>query len=357
MFISAENMGQENLKAVESIMDECPTFYGRTYSRSVRRFEKLKYKKAKTLEEAQEYASKTLGIKSYDIPDLDVANQINLTMTNALKKSRGEIKLPDRIEFTSIKIGNDKFTSLDCPAQTLWYGDSNEIVLQINKDYFSNIDNQINNYLNRFRLNNQLTTNSKGLDCISLITQYRFDNTLNRYYRLYKEGKLTTKAKIDFDNLLQKASYEERTLLASEDGLIDYLKTKTGIDLSHLPKDEYERKARELLLNIRKKDKVLLKTNAYETQNAVGLDAHILHKLGHSTHFRRINFVDYEKEVLNKFNQRDFETALKVTPYATENEGELIGEYIKGRLSGDKYSPDVDKLFERCFKSVFQIYA
>ena len=357
VFISAENMGNSTLKTIENMIDEKTPVYGaKTYSRTLRQIEKLKYRKAKTIEEAKEYAMKMLGIKSYDIPDVEVANQINLSMTNAIKKSRGRIKLPDKVEYTSIITGDKKITSLDCPAQTLWYENTNEIVLQINKDYFDNIDNAINNYLNKYKLSGQLSQNSKGLDCIKLITSYRYDNTLNRYYRLFKQGKLTTKAKIDFDNLLQKASYEEKALLESKDSLIDYLKQKRGIDLSHLTDEEYMTKARELLLDIRNKDKMVLSAKAFETQNALGLDAHVLHELGHSTHFRKINFADFGKKVEGTFNQEELMTAFKVTPYAAKNKGELIGEYIKGKLSGDKYSSDVDELFESCFESPFQVY-
>jgi len=356
IFINADDMERGTLKTIENMIDQTPIYCAKTYSRTLRQIEKLKYRKAKTIEEAKEYATKMLGIKSYDIPDVEVANQINLSMTNAIKKSRGRIKLPDKVEYTSIITGDKKFTSLDCPAQTLWHENTNEVVLQINKDYFDNIDNAINNYLNRYKLSGQLTQDSKGKDCIKLITSYKYDNTLNRYYRLYKQGKLTTKAKIDFDNLLQKASYEEKALLASKDSLIDYLKQKRGIDLSHLTDKEYMAKARELLLDIRNKDKMVLTANAFETKNAVGLDAHVLHELGHSTHFREINFADYEKDVEGVFNPEEILTALKITPYATKNKGELIGEYIKGRLSGDKYSSDVDDLFEKCFKSQFHVY-
>lgn len=356
IFINADSMEESTLKTIENMIDETPVYCAKTYSRALRQIERLKFRKAKTIEEAKEYATKMLGIKSYDIPDIEVANQINLSMTNAIKKSKGMIKLPDKVEYASITTGDKKFTSLDCPAQTLWHENTNEIVLQINKDYFDNIDNAINNYLNRYKLSGQLAQNSKGKDCIKLITSYKYDNTFNRYYRLYKQGKLTTKAKIDFDNLLQKASYEEKALLASKDSLIDYLKQKRGIDLSHLTDEEYMAKARELLLDIRNKDKMVLSAKAFETQNAVGLDSHVLHELGHSTHFRKINFADYEKDVEGVFNPEEILTALKITPYATKNKGELIGEYIKGKLSGDKYSSDVDELFERCFKSSFQVY-
>lgn len=355
VFIKSESLGNSTLKTIENIIDETPIYCAEKYSRVLRQVERFKFKKAKTVEEAKEYATKVLGIKSYDIPDIEVANQINLSMTNAIKKSRGRIKLPNKVEYTSIITEDKKITSLDCPAQTLWHKNTNEIALQINKDYFDNIDNAINNYLNKYKLSGQLSQNSKGLDCIKLITSYRYDNTLNRYYRLFKQGKLTTKAKIDFDNLLQKASYEEKALLASKNFLIDYLKQKRNIDLSHLTEKEYMSKARELLLDIRNKDKIVLSAKAFETQNAVGLDAHVLHELGHSTHLRKINFADLEKDVEGVFCPKEILTAFKISPYATKNKGELIGEYIKGKLSGDKYSSDVDNLFEKCFKSTFDV--
>ena len=253
---------------------------------------------------------------------------------------------------------SSRFSSLDCPAQTLMYKDTGEVVLQINKDYYDNIDGIIAKYIKDFELNGQLATNSKGRDCIELVSSYKYSDTLNRYYRLYKQGKLTPKAKLDFDNLLQNACREEQALLACEDSLIDYVKAHTGADLRGLSRNEYLKRAKQALLKIRREQKMELTANAYQTKNAIGVDGQILHELGHSTHFRKIKFEDFEREVSRKFNDADdVYTALQVSPYATENQGELIGEYIKGRLSGDKYSNDVDELFERCFKGRLELNA
>ena len=350
------------LETTQEIVDTLGKEYGRTFSmaeRNARRIAKLQYKKASTTEEACDYALRKLGIKSYDIPDVELANQVNLSMTRALKKSKGQITLPDRVEFVSMNVGSSsRFSSLDCPAQTLMYKDTGEVVLQINKDYYDNIDDIIGKYIKDFELNAQLATNSKGRDCIKLVSSYKYSDTLNRYYRLYKQGKLTPKAKLDFANLLENAVREEHALLASQDSLINYIKKHVGIDLKGLSKEEYVKQAKEALLKIRREQKIVLTANAYQTKNAIGVDGQILHELGHSTHFRKIKFEDFEKEVSRKFNDADdVYTALQVSPYATENQGELIGEYIKGRLSGDKYSNDVDELFERCFKGRLELNA
>ena len=195
--------------------------------------------------------------------------------------------------------------------------------------------------------------------CISLYPlSYKYSDTLNRYYRLYKQGKLTPKAKLDFDNLLQNATRQEQAILLNKKGVIEFVKSHGGIDLSRLSKEEYVIKAKEALLKIRRQRNKPPIHEIYQTQNAIGVDGQILHELGHSTHFRKIKFEDFEREVSRKFDDADdVYTALKVSPYATENQGELIGEYIKGRLSGDKYSNDVDELFERCFKGRLELNA
>lgn len=215
----------KTLIQVEDLVNQTGKEYGQSFSMpATRKLLKIKYKKAKTIEEAKEYAEKVLGIKSFDIPDLEVANQVNLSITNAIKKSRGKIHIPDKVEFSSITGDCGKYSSLECPAETLIAEKTNEITLKINRDYYNNIDKKINEYINHFKKNGQLSVNSKGRDCINLISSYKYDATLNRYFRLWKQGKLTKKAKLDFDNLLQCAREEENALLMTKDSLTDYIK-------------------------------------------------------------------------------------------------------------------------------------
>lgn len=345
----------KTLIQVEDLVNQTGKEYGQSFSMpATRKLLKIKYKKAKTIEEVKEYAEKVLGIKSFDIPDLEVANQVNLSITNAIKKSRGKIHIPDKVEFSSITGDCGKYSSLECPAETLIAEKTNEITLKINRDYYNNIDKKINEYINHFKKNGQLSVNSKGRDCINLISSYKYDATLNRYFRLWKQGKLTKKAKLDFDNLLQCAREEENALLMTKDSLTDYIKKSLSINLNNLPQEKYIEKATHALLSLRKEQKILLGANAYQTRNAIGLDGQVLHELGHVTHFRKTPFSDLEQVIKTGFtNPTDFATALKVSRYATESEGELIGEYIKGILSGDKYTDDVTKLFERCYKGRF----
>lgn len=342
----------KTLTQVENLVNQTGKEYGQSFSMpTTRNLLKIKYKKAKSIEEAKEYAEKVLGIKSFDIPDLEVANQVNLSITNAIKKSRGKIQLPDKVEFSSITSDCGKYSSLECPAETLIAEKTNEITLKINRDYYNIIDKKINEYINHFEKNGQLSVNSKGRDCINLISSYKYDATLNRYFRLWKQGKLTKKAKLDFDNLLQRAREEENALLMIKDSLTDYIKKSLGVNLNNLPQEEYIEKATQALLSLRKEQKILLGANAYQTRNAIGLDGQILHELGHVTHFRNTPFSDLEQVLKTEFtNPADFEIALKVSRYATNSKAELIGEFIKGKLSGDKYTDDVTKLFERCYK-------
>jgi len=354
VFVNGTITDSKSLTEVQNLVDDIGKDYGRSFSMASRNLVKIKYQKAKTLNEAKEFAEKSLGIKSFDIPDLDVANQVNLSLTNAIKKSKGKIQLPDRVEFSSITSDCGKYSALECPAETAWAEKTNELTLRINKDYYDNIDNAINKYISNFEKNGQLSINSKGRDCINLISSYKYDATLNRYYRLWKQGKLTKKVKLDFDNLLQKAREEERALLATRDSLTDYIKKTLGTDLSNLPEEEYIERATQALLKIRREQKMLLSSNYYQTRNAIGLDGLILHELGHVTHFKKIKFNDFASEVKTKFtNPTDFKTALAISPYATESKGEMIAEYIKGILSGDKYTDDVNRLFEKCFKGSF----
>ena len=94
-----------------------------------------------------------------------------------------------------------------CPAETHAVFKDKKVkktVLRVNKTFFENIDKSINEKLNMLDKHGQISKNKFGNEIIRLVADYRYSNTLNRYYRLYNQGKLTQKAKVDFESLLHK---------------------------------------------------------------------------------------------------------------------------------------------------------
>lgn len=305
----------------------------------------IKFKKAKTIEEAKDYAINILGIKKYEVNDLEIANQFNLSTTRAFNKTRTHDIIPDEVDIGYI----DKYISMskneynNTPAATLFLRNGNQKV-RLNQAYFENIDRRLEKLLENYRNFGQISKTKKGFEQINLVCSYRYNHSLNRYYKLYQEGKLTTKAKADFDSLLTIAQSEEASLLNRKISVIDIIRQHLGIDLSHLPPKEYEIEVRKALLNMQNKNKIALSTG--RQRKAVGLDNCILHEEGHVWNNKTLG----TDAIKNKTFTGDKETDIayhQITPYAAKTPNEMIGEAISGILSGEKYSDEVYDIFKK----------
>ena len=350
-------IGDELFPTVETFVRGKQSTSGSTtlvpYKKRKCEFIPKQYKKALSVQEANQYAQDVLGIKSFVIDDLELANQVNLSMTRAFNKTKGKITLPECVKYTTnFSTGNSKYSADDSPMQMLSFCPKNSNncstnSLEINKKYFDEIDTKIQESLDKFERNGQLSKNSKNLNQIDLITSFHYEHTLNRYYRLYKQGKLTPKAKVDFQNLLKTAQEHEQYLLLNRDSLADYLSKKAGVNLENLSKEEFNEIATKHLLRLKRKNNTIISNNILQTQNAIGVDGFVYHELGHSWHSKTVNFDDYEKCFTPYEAIDDKITAIKVSQYAGENGAETIGELVKGLLSGDKYSDDIMTLGNR----------
>lgn len=312
--------------------------------RKVSIFTPKQYQKASNVQEARQYAQDILGVKSFDIDDLELANQVNLSMTRAFNKTKGKITPQDHVRYTTdFLTGNATYGADVVPMQNVSVLSANgvENTLEINKRYFAEIDTKIQGLLDSFAKNGQLTKNSKNLDQIELITSFHYDHTLNRYYRLYKQEKLSPKAKVVFENLLKTASENEQYLLLQRKRLSDFLSKKFDINTESLSKQEFDEIATKYLLQLRRTNGKLIDNGLLQTKNAIGVDGMVYHELGHCWHSKAIDFQDYERCFTPHESTADMLTAIKVSKYASEKKAETIADLIKGLLSGDKYSDDV----------------
>lgn len=304
----------------------------------------IKFKKAKTIEEAKDYATNILGIKKYEINDLEIANQFNLSTTQAFNKTRTHDIIPDEVDIGYI----DKYVSMpkneysNTPAATLFLKNGNQKV-RLNKAYFENIDRRLDNLLEHYRNFGQISKNKNGFEYINLVCDYRYNHSLNRYYKLYQEGKLTTKAKADFDSLLTIAQSEEATLLNRKNSVIDIIRQYLGINLSQLPPKKYEIEVRKALLDMQNKNKIALSTG--RQRKAVGLDNCILHEEGHVWHNKTLGTEAIHSKSLTS-EEADI-AYLKITPYAANKPQDMIAEFIAGKLSGEIYSDKVCDIFKK----------
>ena len=186
----------------------------------------------------------------------------------------------------------------------------------------------------------------KNFDRINIFCKYKYEDTLNRYYRLFQQGKLTFKAKQDFTSLLFHAQERENRLVyeifCDNDLRLKY-GTKAGIpgDLNNISIMDFQEGIRPYLLKLKTKYHTAFEPNI-QTKTAIGFESGIFHELGHNWHSRQIvpsestNFTNPAS-----ISNEDLKAATKVSDYAETNAEECLAEIIKGLLSGDKYSDDI----------------
>lgn len=312
-------------------------------------FQPIKYKKAKSMEEAVNYAKNILKIKNFDVMYLEIANQVNLSITRAINKTRGKITSPDNVVFAKVTAAKGIEVPL-CDMFMFYDIKQNKYVsrtLVLNKNNYDMLDNFIQKFIEKYRNNGQITKDKNNFDRINIFCKYKYEDTLNRYYRLFQQGKLTPKSKQDFTSLLFQAQERENRLVyeifCDNDLRLKY-GTRAGIadDLNSISIADFQESIRPYLLNLKKKYHIALEPKI-QTQTAIGFESSIFHELGHNWHSRQItppemaNFTD-PKSIIN-----DFHTATKVSDYAETSAEECLAEIIKGLLSGDKYSDDIIK--------------
>lgn len=109
---------------------------------------------------------------------------MNLSITRAYNKTKGKIAPPENVIYTtSFSAGNSIYGKDVIPMQMSSFCPSNSLkctenTLEINKEYFNNIDKKIQGLLDSYAKNGQLSKNSKNLDQIELLTSYHYDKTL-----------------------------------------------------------------------------------------------------------------------------------------------------------------------------------
>lgn len=308
----------------------------------------IKFKKAKSLEEATQYAKEQLAITRFDVPDLETANQINYSLTKAFNKTEGAVKGFDEVEYVAFKKNSKGLDPARCPAETHAVFKDKKVkktVLRVNKTFFENIDKSINEKLNILDKHGQISKNKFGNEIIRLVADYRYSNTLNRYYRLYNQGKLTQKAKVDFESLLHNAMEEERYVLSNKTSTCDIIKEYLGVDVSHLSGEEYYKKAKQYLLELQNNHNIIAcaRENPLKQKGAIGLDGYVLHEQGHSDCFKRMAYDKLKNP--HKFNDEDYKAARAISEYATYDDSEFLQETFAGLMSGDKYSSPTMSLY------------
>lgn len=295
----------------------------------------IKFNKSKTMDEARLYAKEKLGIEKFEVPDLETANQINYSLTKGFNFTNGKIKGFDEVEYAALDKLFPNYDTEYAKALTLRFGKNYEKTkLIINKTYYENLDNIIEERLADYIKHGQIIEDKNRIKSIRLISDYKYINTLNRYYRLYQEGKLTPKAKFDFDSLLYSAQGEDGYILMQRTSICDFVKQQTGFDISMLPAGEYIREATKRILELGKT--LSVREKPLRTNSAVGLDSSVLHELGHSDCHKRALFINPSQ--IKTLDDREYYIAREISRYAPTNNDEFLQEAFAAIVSGDELS-------------------
>lgn len=316
-------------------------------------FTPIKYKKAKTLEEAKVFAQSKLGINEFEVPDLETANQINYSLTKMYNKTEGVFNGFRNIKYQRIADDvNPAISNTSTCARTSSYYRSNVYQssdLIINQNWFENAEQSIAMYLKEFENSGQIKTVADGVKKIELLTKYRYQDSLNRYYKLYQQGKLTPKAKVDFDSMLYYARNEENYILGSRESLVDFVKQELNKDMSLLSQSDYIVEAKNALKTIRRKNgRAAGRENFNRVNGFAGLDGAILHEGGHCLHNYKMHSDSKFMDLKNReMTDEDRIIAREVSAYATTKYSEFLQEVLSGILCGDKYSKNVMDLYKK----------
>ena len=181
------------------------------------------------------------------------------------------------------------------------------------------------------------------------MTKYRYQDSLNRYYKLYQQGKLTPKAKVDFDSMLYYARNEENYILGSRESLVDFVKQELNKDMSLLSQSDYIVEAKNALKTIRRKNgRAAGRENFNRVNGFAGLDGTILHEGGHCLHNYKMHSDSKFMDLKNReMTDEDRIIAREVSAYATTKYSEFLQEVLSGILCGDKYSKNVMDLYKK----------
>lgn len=305
----------------------------------------IKFVKAKNLDEARDYALNVLGLKKFEATDLEIANQFNYSTTKAFNKTRSHDFIPNEFtmeELSKLDIQTNKDLSR-APICAMELLDGTKKVT-VSLDFLKNIDTRINKYIDALNRISPASKDNKGFNKLNIISDYIYEHTCNRYYKLYQQGKLTTKAKIDFYSLLTKATENELALLTQDNYVMNFIMKHKGPDVFKSSNEGYLKQVVTHLSDLKNNHGKIASSG--RNTRAVGLDSFVLHEDGHIFHYRQgIN----AQSINNVFTNPEEVDLLKkeISDYAGTAPLEMLAEKIAGTLSGEKYSPAVESIFEK----------
>lgn len=318
---------------------------GKVGSKQVQQLaEHIEFKPATTIEEARIFARTHLGIKQYELTNIDVANHVNEGLVNLSNSVKGTSM------FSKVKtLTGDSIGRMSCTSDGKVLGINEHEILESMK--IENLQSIFERITKKCNLSHyDLSAKQKDL--------------INRFRTAPSE--LTFNEKMEFEELISKIELAPDNLLKrytealKNDTVFNVMKSKNRIvkpdDFIKLSKEEQAKYVEELF-NAGYKQPIYSR----------GAFVSINHEFGHKLHAENIGRKKFEQICVNiddnseqaqKAMQEYFKNFMKREPnvysilrevsgYAPFSEAEAVAEIYAGLQNGVKYNDKVMALFDK----------
>lgn len=308
----------------------------------------IEFKPAQTIEEAAAFAKKQLGIKKYELTDLDVANHVNEWLCST------------KFNFSGFKIktlpkDHVGVASMQAQIKTLNINEAKYKHSTSKKTITENIKSLCEEEM--------ILKTEDGRYLLN--TLYETPKEFNRLYKMHitAPDKMSFNEKIHFEQLtseIKQLSQLARQApthirgIARNPEAMAYL-NKQNITIEQLEKMEGDELTKVLF--------DLFDNTNYKVKVCDGGPFRMLnHELGHYLHFKNVGVGKYNKMAVSGdmdlskrfegrekafYDKRDHEIAQDVSFYASYDPGEFVAETYSYLVNGTKYADDIMALYKK----------
>ena len=298
-----------------------------------------------------------IGMREEERPIIEM---FRASMYDLLETSKGKAILPTEIRFVSTN-KNSALKNTTCAASA-----SKEGVLNINRDYFNHIDENVENAIEHLTNKGILTRNSNGqyqiADFLRNSKSEFFEKRLNEYskdwtviekfnftqaylgYYLNLQSQATNHTIVMLENIIKNPKNQN---ILNECNLI-----KSQAELCSMSKEKQYEYLQEIFTKAKVNGKQLIlpdDTVLVRTPNHI-----TYHELGHINHRQIISKEQFanlktKEKIAEWQNNPDIQaTCSRISPYAKTSPVEFVAEVFAGLANGQNFHPDVMALYKKC---------
>ena len=297
------------------------------------------------------------GMREEEKPLLEM---FRTSMYDLLETSKGKAILPTEIRFVSTnKNGTLKTTT--CAASA-----SKEGVLNINRDYFNHIDENIENAIEHLTNKGVLTRNSNGqyriADFLRNGKSDLFEKRLNEYSKDWTVIEKFNFTQADFGYYLNLQSQATNHTIVMLENIMKNPKNqnilkecnlfKSQAELCSLSKEKQYEYLQEIFSKAKARGKQLILP---DDTILVRSPNHITyHELGHINHRQVVSKEQFanlktKEKIAEWQNNPDIQAICsRISPYAKTSPVEFVAEVFAGLANGQNFHPDVMALYKKC---------